>query len=52
MTDATPDLEWFKVAELDELADGRVKSVSAGTRFVALVHFDNQYAAIDRKSVV
>jgi len=47
MTDAATDLEWFKVAELDELADGRVTSVSAGTRFVALVHFDGQYAAMD-----
>ncbi|MGB3625054.1 MAG: thiamine pyrophosphate-dependent enzyme [Henriciella sp.] len=40
-------LEWLKVAELDELAEGRVKSASAGGRSLAIVHFDGQYAAMD-----
>ncbi len=40
-------MEWFKVAELDELSEGRVMSVTAGTRSLALVHFDGQYAAMD-----
>lgn len=44
---ANQDLEWHKVAEPGELAEGRVKSASAGTRSLALVHFDGQYAAMD-----
>lgn len=40
-------LQWHKVAGLDELADGRVKSASAGGRSLAIVHFDGQYAAMD-----
>jgi pyruvate oxidase len=40
-------LQWRCVAALDELPNGRVKSVTVGTRSVALVHFDNQYAAMD-----
>ena len=42
-----PALEWHKVAELDELADGRVKSASAAGRSLAIVHFDGRYAAMD-----
>lgn len=40
---------WIKVAELDELPDGRVKSVSAGGLSLAIVHFDGQYAAMDNR---
>lgn len=40
-------LEWYKVAELDELSEGRVKSATAGTKSIAVVHFDGQYAAMD-----
>ena len=43
------DLVWHKVAELDELPDGRVKSAKAGNRAIALSHFDGQYAAMDNK---
>ncbi len=46
MTD-TETLSWHKVAEPDELAEGRVKSASAGGRSLAIVHFDGQYAAMD-----
>ena len=42
-------LSWHKVAELDELADGRVKSATAGSISIALTHFDGQYAAMDNK---
>lgn len=42
-------LIWHKVAEPDELTDGRVKSASAGAQSVALVHFRGQYAAMDNK---
>ncbi len=40
-------LDWHKVAELDELAEARVKSASAGGRSLAIVHFDGRYAAMD-----
>ena len=43
------DLEWHKVAALDELPDGRVMSAKAGNRAIALSHFDGQYAAMDNK---
>ncbi len=45
----TKELVWHKVAELDELPDGRVKSAKAGNRAIALSHFDGQYAAMDNR---
>ncbi|MFK7829864.1 MAG: thiamine pyrophosphate-binding protein [Congregibacter sp.] len=44
---STDQIEWFKVAEANELASDRVKSVTAGTRNICLVHFKGQYAAMD-----
>jgi len=38
---------WHKVAELDELPNGRVKTITVGTTSLALVHFDEQYSAMD-----
>ncbi len=49
MSKTTTTLIWHKVAETDEVAEGRVKSATAGTQSVALVHFDGQYAAMDNK---
>jgi len=43
----TETLSWHKVAEPGELAEGRVKSATAGGRSLAIVHFDGQYAAMD-----
>ncbi len=43
------NLEWYKVAERDELAEGRVKSATAGTKTVALSKVDGQYWAVDNK---
>jgi len=43
------DCEWHKVAEVDELPEGRVKTVSAGTRTLALTHVEGQFAAMDNK---
>ena len=43
------ELVWHKVAELDELAEGRVKSAKAGRVSVAVVHFDGQYTAMDNR---
>ncbi len=40
---------WHKVAELHELPEGRVKSATVGTKTVALVHFQGQYAAMDNR---
>lgn len=48
MTAAT-DLAWHKVAELGELPDGRVKTAIAGTKTLALVRFDGQWAAMDNR---
>ena len=45
----TKKLVWHKVAELNELPDGRVKSAKAGNRAIALSHFDGQYAAMDNR---
>ncbi len=41
------ETKWLKVAQVSELPEGRVKSISAGTRSLALVHFDGQWAAMD-----
>lgn len=49
MAEGKSTLIWHKVAETDEVADGRVKSASAGAQSVALVHFQGQYAAMDNK---
>ena len=40
-------IDWYKVADNGELAADRVKSVTAGTRSVCLVHYQGQYAAMD-----
>jgi len=45
----TKNISWHKVAELDELPDGRVKSVAVGEKTVALTHFKGEYAAMDNK---
>lgn len=49
MSDNKTTLIWHKVAETDEVTDGRVKSATAGTQSVALVHFKGEYAAMDNK---
>lgn len=50
MTDcAQPDTAWHKVADLDELPDGRVKTVTVGKRSLALTRFEGSYGALDNK---
>ena len=44
---ATTELRWYRVAELDELPEGRVKTVVAGSRSLALTHVDGEYGALD-----
>jgi pyruvate oxidase len=38
---------WQKVLERDDLPDGRVTTVTAGAKSLALVHYDGKYAALD-----
>jgi thiamine pyrophosphate-dependent acetolactate synthase large subunit-like protein/nitrite reductase/ring-hydroxylating ferredoxin subunit len=48
MTDAT-DLVWHKVAERDELDEGRVKTVVAGHASLALTRVEGKYGALDNR---
>src|SRR4051794_38571960 len=43
------DLSWFRVLESDELPEGRVKTVTAGHRSLAMTHYDGQYGALDNR---
>lgn len=43
------ELEWFKVAELDELPENRVKTVVAGKSSICLTHFEGRYGALDNR---
>ena len=40
-------LKWFRIADLNELPEGRVMTVVAGHRTLALSHVDGSYCAID-----
>lgn len=40
-------IHWHKVAETDELPEGRVMSVTAGLTSICLTHFEGQYGALD-----
>ena len=40
---------WHKVAALDELPEGRVKTVHVGRRSLALAHYEGSYGALDNK---
>lgn len=42
-------LEWYKVASLDELPEGRVKSVTCAHRTLCLSHYQGKYAALDNR---
>ncbi|MEL6194908.1 MAG: thiamine pyrophosphate-dependent enzyme [Bacteroidota bacterium] len=49
---ATPTMKtvWYKVLEdKEELAEGRVMSVSAGHRQVCLAHFEGKFCALDNR---
>jgi len=41
--------QWFRVADLDELPEGRVKTVVAGHKSIALTHSNDQYGALDNR---
>jgi pyruvate oxidase len=38
---------WHRVADLDELPEGRVKTVTAGRKSLALTHYEGTYSALD-----
>ncbi len=44
-----PALTWIKVAEPDELPEGRVMTVVAGRRSLALTHWQGHYGAFDNR---
>jgi len=43
------DLTWHRVAAVDELPEGRVRTVTAGHKSIALTHYDGQYGALDNR---
>jgi thiamine pyrophosphate-dependent acetolactate synthase large subunit-like protein/nitrite reductase/ring-hydroxylating ferredoxin subunit len=45
----TSTLAWHHVLEVDELPEGRVKTVSAGRHTFAVTHIDGQYAALSNR---
>ena len=44
-----PETTWHKVAELDDLPEGRVKTVTVGRRNLALTNVDGTYGALDNR---
>ncbi|MDH3433723.1 MAG: thiamine pyrophosphate-binding protein, partial [Gammaproteobacteria bacterium] len=49
MTNINNRLEWHRVADVDELPQGRVKTVTAGIHSMALTHIDGEYTAMDNR---
>ena len=43
------ELQWHRVADLDELPAGRVKTVTAGVHSMALTNIDGDYTAMDNR---
>ena len=41
--------EWHQVGTVSDVSDGRVKTVTAGTKSLALVHFQGQFSAMDNR---
>lgn len=46
---AHPDVSWHKVADLDDLPEGRVTTVSVGRQTLALAHYEGSYGALDNR---
>lgn len=42
-------LKWYKIAELEELPEGRVKTVTASIHSMALTHIDGAYFAMENR---
>ena len=45
--DTIEDLSWHRVLAAGDLPEGRVTTVAAGHKSVALVHYDGQFSALD-----
>ncbi len=43
----SPDSEWHKLLDVDELDEGRVKTVSIGVRSFAVTRFEGRYGCLD-----
>jgi len=41
------NLDWVSVGHVDELPEGRVKTVTPRNKFICLSHFDGQWSAMD-----
>ncbi|MEM9899589.1 MAG: thiamine pyrophosphate-binding protein, partial [Pseudomonadota bacterium] len=44
---ASEELDWIKVANTNDVPEGRVKTVTARTTSICLSHFDGKWAAMD-----
>ncbi len=44
-----PERRWHKALALDELPEGRVKSVSCGLATICMAHYAGRYAALDNR---
>ena len=42
-------MKWHRVLAADELPEGRVTTVAAGHKSVALVHYEGRFAALDNR---
>jgi len=49
MNEQDRQLEWHRVADVDELPPGRVKTATAGTRSMALTNINGEFTAMDNR---
>jgi pyruvate oxidase len=49
MTGINGGRRWHRVLAVDQLGEGRVTTVTAGHRSIALTHFDGKFAALDNR---
>ena len=47
--DDNTNLKWYRVLDPDELPEGRVTTVTAGHRQLAMTHHEGQYGALDNR---
>lgn len=48
-TATSNELIWFKVLDLNELPEGRVKTVTAGHKSLAMTHYQGKYTALENR---
>ena len=48
-TGASTHLRWHRALDLDELPEGRVKTVVIGTTSLCMTHYQGRYAALDNR---